>query len=259
MKYLIAIVTLTLMAFLAPAVSAEELCTNYGPQSPRDIDSPQGTNTVNFSFAPDYDQLNLCDIHFHRFAEHKAAAYSTQDGDQGYRCSTQDIAPAALETPSGSLCEGLEAGDTVEVHWVYTSCDVKPGPGLPSCIPANCTNPNLRVEAQVFALVNDDSAADFQRFDLDTRGPLEEYYQARALPNTTGNPVTYLGSTTGDKFSHEKCSTLQVSWSVRPQCANLNISSLGRWCDTNIFNEKKAQNVRQLVTAPELLSHIGAH
>jgi len=48
-----------------------------------------------------------------------------------------------------------------------------------------------------------------------------------------------------------------VTWSVRPQCAKVSYSSLQEWAKSNQFDEKKSHGVRQLVTAPELLSTIG--
>jgi hypothetical protein len=40
-------------------------------------------------------------------------------------------------------------------------------------------------------------------------------------------------------------------------CAKLDINSLHKWAEEgNVFNESKSHGVRQLVTAPELLSPI---
>ncbi|AGH43401.1 hypothetical protein C427_1292 [Paraglaciecola psychrophila 170] len=68
-------------------------------------------------------------------------------------------------------------------------------------------------------------------------------------------PVEYLGSTTGPSYD-EKASPLQVSWSVRPKVAVVDINSFGKWCDDNIFKEDHAHGVRNLVTNPKLLSSI---
>ena len=43
----------------------------FGPQSPRDIDSLMGKNNRAFSEAPAFTEMNLCNIHFHKNAEHK--------------------------------------------------------------------------------------------------------------------------------------------------------------------------------------------
>ena len=57
-------------------------CIGAGPQAPRDIDKSAGSNSVMFEEAPAIEAMNLCNVHFHRNAEHKAAAYSTyvEDG-----------------------------------------------------------------------------------------------------------------------------------------------------------------------------------
>lgn len=82
------------------------------------------------------------------------------------------------------------------------------------------------------------------------------YHQAKAIPKDTGTPVQYLGSTTGPSYNQEVCSPLQVSWSVRPQCAKVDIHSLSTWCADNVFEENSAQGARELVTHPDLLSDI---
>ena len=53
----------------------------YGPQSPRDIDSAEGRNLVRFGEAPPYAQMNLCNIHFHRNAEHKGGEFTQYAGN----------------------------------------------------------------------------------------------------------------------------------------------------------------------------------
>jgi hypothetical protein len=116
-------------------------------------------------------------------------------------------------------------------------------------------NPNLRVESRVFIVVNDTSAVNF--LDLVYAGTLEKgLHQAKSLPNDTGRPVVFTGSTTGPNYTEQKCSPFQVTWSVRPKCAKVDINSLSNWCDENIFKEDHAHGVRKLVTNPELLSTI---
>ena len=138
---------------------------------------------------------------------------------------------------------------------MYSSCDVKPGKGLGFCLSESCASPNLRVDAQVFIVVNDASAVNF--LDLVYDGNIVNgYHQAKALPTITGSPVVFLGSTTGPKYTEQKCSPLQVTWSVRPQCAKVDIDSLSNWCDENVFEEDHGHGVRKLVTNPKLLSEI---
>jgi len=241
---------------------AGNVCEGYGPQTPRDIDNLAGENKRNFSIAPSYKEMNLCNIHFHTNAEHKAKDFSIYvgDGDHGhgggYQCNnTKSLSEAELKVPKENYCKGVKPGDTIEVHWVHTSCDVKPGKGLGSCLSDSCANPNLRVETQVFTVVNDELALNFNDLSYDGNN-VDGYHQAKAIPTITGKPVEFLGSTTGPKYTEKKCSPLQVSWSVRPKCAKVDINSLNHWCKGNIFEEDHAHGVRKLVTNPKLLSEI---
>ena len=239
-----------------------ELCQGYGPQTPRDIDNPEGSNNVKFQLAGDSSELNLCNIHFHNNAEHKAKDFSIYAGagkngnGGGYQCGiSKSLSKAELSPTTGKICKGLEPGDTIEVHWVHSSCDVEPGAGLGSCLSEACGNPDLRVETQVFTLVNDSSALDFNDLDYDGN-VVNGYHQAKAIPDNTGVPVEFAGSTTGPSYDAQSCSALQVTWSVRPQCAKLDINTIGAWCESNEFDENHAHGVRELVTDKQLLSPI---
>lgn len=244
-----------------------EACVGFGPQTPRDIDSAAGENNRVFSLASSSSQMNLCNIHFHKNAEHKASAFNIYAGDgdghgyeSGYMCGiSQELSDAELTPTRDAICKGehggLKPGDTIEVHWVHTSADVEPGPTLGSCLSDGVGNPELRVETQVFTLVNDLNALDFNELDYDGN-MINGYHQPKMLPTHTGKPVVFAGSTTGPKYDEQKCSPLHVTWSVRPQCAKLDINSLGEWCMSNDFNEDHAHGVRKLVTNPELLSVI---
>jgi len=154
--------------------------------------------------------------------------------------------------PAKGACKGIQAGDTVEVHWVHSSCDIKPGPTLGSCLSDSCTNPVLKVETQVFLLVNDKKATSFMDYAYKAGG---EFHQAKALPSRKG-AVEFLGSTTGPSYDNQKCSPFKVNWSVTPQCATLDINSLHKWCEQNEFNEDHAHGVRKLVVNPKFLSPI---
>jgi len=253
----------TLMAFfgLGGQASAADICKGFGPQTPRDITSKAGSNPRSFATAPPVGKMNLCDIHFHANAEHKGPGYSVFAGPGehgGYKCNdTASLTKAQLEDPTHGLgaCHGVKPGDTVEVHWVYTSCDVKPGPGLGSCLSEQCANPQLRVEAQVFLVANDKSAKDFSSFTYGGH-VVDGLHQAKALPSDTGTPVVFAGSTTGPSYTEQKCSPLQVTWSVRPACAKVDVNSLNKWCEGNVFKEDHAHGVRQLVTSAALLAPI---
>lgn len=239
-----------------------ETCSGFGPQTPRDIDSKIGTNSVAFPYALSTEKMNLCNIHFHEGAEHKAEAFSVSlprkaNGESGgYQCnSTSRLSAAELAPYSGNMCKGVTVGDTIEVHWVHSSCDVSPGAGLGSCLSDACANPSLRVETQVFTVVNDRNALNFQELTKISKSASGKY-QALNIPSNTGSPVEFLGSTTGPKYTEQSCSPLQVSWSVRPTCAKVDVQSLSQWCEANEFSEDHAHGVRDLVTSPELLSPI---
>jgi hypothetical protein len=244
----------------APAVAPAEACEGAGPQSPRDIGQRAGSNPRVFSIAPPPSQMNLCNVHLHENAEHKGPGFhrpAGEGGAGGYRCGAATELSESERAPiEPNHCENVSPGDTIEVHWVFTSCGAAPGPGLGSCLTASCSNPQLRVEAQVFLVVHDDAALDFSELGRPA-GATGPYWQPEALPEGTGDPVVYLGSTTGSEYDDTACSPLQVTWSVRPECARVDASSLSAWCGANIFEESEAHGVRALVTRPELLSPIG--
>ncbi|MCP5163398.1 MAG: hypothetical protein H6999_10540 [Hahellaceae bacterium] len=162
-----------------------------------------------------------------------------------------------LTTLSQNFCPSdhgsLNSGDTIEVHYVHSSAQVSPGPTLGACLNESIKNPQLRVETQVFVVVNDKQAADF--------GVLTHFeqknglYQALNIPDDTGTPVQYAGSTTGPSYN-ETGSPFQVTWSVRPKVVKVNIATVGAWCKGNAFKEDHAHGVRNLVTNPALLSVI---
>lgn len=235
----------------------------FGPQSPRDIDSKAGNNTRAFNSAPAYTEMSLCNIHFHKNAEHKGGEFTTFAGNgtgtgylSGYQYSGElshdELAPAKHDIcPSDH--GALMSGDTIEVHYVHSTAQVKPGPTLGACLSEAIKNPQLRVETQVYVLVNDKNALNFK--DLTHYTKKGDLYQATGIPSNTGEAVQYEGSTTGPSYN-ETGSPFQVSWSVRPQVAKVNIDSVGEWCKGNDFKEDHGHGVRNLVKNPDLLSPI---
>lgn len=242
-------------------------CTGFGPQTPRDIDQTAGENKRTFNIAPPATDLNLCNIHLHKNAEHKAKAFPIFAGkgdghgyQSGYQCSiSKTLSTAEMAPTKDKICDSahgdLKPGDTIEVHWVFSSCDIKPGPTLGACLSEKCANPELRVETQVFTLVNDPGALDFNTLQYDGNR-VAGLHQPKALPTGTGTPVEFTGSTTGPAYSAQACSPYQVTWSVRPDCAKIDINTIGNFCKGNVFKEDHAHGVRKLVTNPKLLSKI---
>ena len=244
---------------LAAAFEAEE----FGPQAPRDIESAAGTNPVTFDEAPPYTEMNLCNIHFHENAEHRGGEFTTFAGNgdgEGNNTGFEydgDLTDDELADYDGEvgLHEGnsLVPGDTIEIHYVHTTDDIEPGPTLGACLASDTSSPQLRVEAQVFVLVNDDSAASLVELNqVENNG---DYFQAVNIPNDTGEAVNYAGSTTGPSFN-EVGSPFMVSWSVRPEVIKVSISSVDEWLAGNEFDETYAHAVRNLVVAEQLLSEI---
>lgn len=237
----------------------------FGPQSPRDISQSYGTNQRIFGKAPNRSQMELCNIHFHKFAEHKGGEFTSYAGhgdgsgvNTGYKWNGS-LSAAQSQPLNRQVCaakgadQALNVGDTVEVHWVHSSSEIKPGATLSACLDDDNMNPALRVEAQVVVLANDENALDFN--ELASVEEINGYDQAPNIPMNTGEPVEYLGSTTGPKYN-EEASTIKVTWSVRPQVAVVDINSVADWCDDNIFNENYGHKVRNLVTNHKLLSPI---
>ncbi|MDH5446514.1 MAG: delta-class carbonic anhydrase [Gammaproteobacteria bacterium] len=220
-----------------------------GPQAPRDIDSKWGTNKTKFRTAFKTSKMNLCDIHYHWNAEHKSAAYSTfvdtHNDHSGWAvvepASTDPVVRAANDI-GGDHPIGVMVGDTIEVHFVHTSCnvnyeDLDPNNGLGNCATGVCANPQLRVVAQVFKVVDHDADV----ADLDQ--PM----------NHDDARVIYTGSTTGSKHNNDHCSVLQVTWDVKKTAATIDAHGLVEWSHKR---QQHAHAVRELVTRSELLSRI---
>lgn len=235
----------------------------FGPQSPRDIDVYEGKNKRLFSAAPAYTAMNLCNIHFHKNAEHKGGEFTQYAGNgngKGFqtgfkyagKLNESELKPLAQGACPSTFGE-LNSGDTIELHYVHSTAQVKPGPTLGSCLSDSIKNPQLRVETQVYVLVNDKSALDFG--ELTKIDNVNGFHQAINIPSNTGKPVQYTGSTTGPSYN-EIGSPLQVSWSVRPKIAKVNVETVKTWCTGNVFDEDHAHGVRNLVINPDLLSEI---
>ncbi|MGB0664859.1 MAG: delta-class carbonic anhydrase [Pontibacterium sp.] len=234
----------------------------FGPQSPRDLDTLVGQNSRAFSKAPAHTQMNLCNIHFHKNAEHKGGEFTEYAGNgdgKGFQTGfkyTGKLSAAESKAAAG-VCDSkhgaLSVGDTIEVHYVHTTAQVIPGPTLGACLSDAIKNPQFRVEGQVYVLVNDKDALDFK--SLADYAKVDGYYQATNIPTNTGTPIEYAGSTTGPGYN-EKGSPFQVTWSVRPKVAKVDIASVGAWCKGNTFNEDHAHGVRNLVINPDLISNI---
>lgn len=235
----------------------------FGPQSPRDIDVPDGTNDRSFATAPEATEMTLCDIHFHENAEHKGGQFTAFAGNgdgagngTGFRyvgnLTAAELAPLAVKIGQSEHGD-LVPGDTIEIHFVYSTAKATLGNGLGTCFTDSIANPQLRVEAVVGVLVNDTDAADFMELTfIESIGGLN---QLPNLPDDLGTPVSYAGSTTGPGYN-EVASPFQVTWNVHPNVLKIDINSLGAWLSNNPFDETHAHGVRNLVVNRDLLSQI---
>jgi hypothetical protein len=167
----VVVILASLVLVDSSASRAEDLaCAAAGPQAPRDITNKAGTNAKTFPLAPPVMQMNLCNIHYHERAEHSGPGFNLKAPEgAGFLCNDTTALDAVAKkavAKSDEACDKLEPGSTIEVHWVYTSCPVKieKGKGLDAC--TTCASPTLRVEAQVFLIVNDPTAEDFTAFDF---------------------------------------------------------------------------------------------
>ena len=132
----------------------------------------------------------------------------------------------------------------------------RPAKDSARAFPRHAATRSCAWEAQAFLVVNDPAALDFTTMAYGGN-VVDGRHQTKSIPSATGEPVLFRGSTTGPSYDQSNCSSARVTWNVRPQCARLDIKSLHRWAEQgNAFNETGSHGVRQLVTAPELLSPI---
>ncbi|EEE36375.1 hypothetical protein RKLH11_208 [Rhodobacteraceae bacterium KLH11] len=245
------------------ALAAATENKGFGPQAPRDISVDAGNNRRAFSSAPAVAEMTLCDIHFHENAEHKGGEFTTFAGNgdghgngTGFKyngtLTKAELAPVGHKVGVGEHGD-LEPGDTIEIHYVYSTAKAEIGHGLGTCLSDAIKNPQLRVEAVVAVLVNDPKAADFGTMTQIAKA--DDLNQVPNLPNDLGTPVVYEGSTTGPGYN-EEASPFQVTWSVRPEVVKVDIGSVEKWLADNPFDEDHAHGVRNLVINPDLLSQI---
>ena len=244
------------------ALAAATQNLGFGPQSPRDIDAHDGANPRAFSTAPAIAKMALCDIHFHENAEHKGGEFTTfagngdgQGNGTGFKYNGEltktETAPVGI-TIGKSEHGDLIPGDTIEIHFVFSTAKAKIGNGLGTCLSDSIGNPQLRVESVVAVLVSE-GGTDFQK--MAHFEEINGLNQTPNLPNDLGAPVLYAGSTTGPGYN-EKGSPYQVTWNVRPNVAKLDILSVDAWLKNNPFGENHAHGVRNLVKSPFLLSRV---
>src|SRR5690606_28522902 len=145
--------------------------------------------------------MNLCNIHIHKNTEHKGGEFTKYAGNgdgQGYNSGFKYSGTLSKEEMvhlDREVCPsahgGLQSGDTIEVHYDHSTAQVKHGPTLGACLNDAIKNPQLRVETQIYVLVNDSSALDFNK--LTTHVERNGFQQALEIPSNTGKPIQYSG------------------------------------------------------------------
>lgn len=239
-------------------------CDFAGPQSPRDVTGVDGSNPYKvegLQRTTSTEGMRICNVHFHRFAEHRSEGqYDVDKGREGWACRSAGASSGdgqAAPDENGGLDEQAPAhdGDTVEVHWAYTTCpqqlideqiaaalekDPKAITGLAPCA---CPGAEIVFEARIFRISKDSG--------LDTL--------SNTPPPPTGELARYFGSTTGAVYNGT-CSPIQSGWRVDRSCGELKLSALEAWLQDPrgaiLFNESKPHGVRELVTDPKILSRL---
>ena len=96
--------------------------------------------------------MNLCNNHFHKNAEHAGGKFTQYVGNgdgqryQGGYLYSGKLTAQQLQPVSKNVCPsklgGLQSGDTIEVHYVHSSAQIKPGATLGACLNGSINPPN---------------------------------------------------------------------------------------------------------------------
>jgi hypothetical protein len=214
-------------------------CENAQPQSPKDVsDDFVGlllARSSNLDVSSVHN-LAMANVHYHLGAEHRSAGEydfskledSTFDADlteYGYYCDNTDGYQADSDAGnfgnySWEHCTNTEVGQTYEMHYVYSSGTANEDgivAGLGGAFAVQ-NNPTVTVRAQVYYIVNDDSA------DADDFG-----FSGWNTALIT-DAVAYTGSTTGRNYDNTICSPYQITWHVDRTCQRVSAKSFDAMC-----------------------------
>jgi len=232
MKFLLASALIYSAAAFGSSVPDVLLCTDAEAQSPRDVTpgsfgAKSGRNIppLNYDVINDLVQVNT---HFHYGAEHYSEGqydqvnagsgeYMPGTGEQpGWFCDNEKLGVTTQElTPfTFQYCDGVEVGNTYEIHWVYSSGGSTIADGLGGAF-ARTNNADVIVASRSFVVVNDGG------------NNVEDLLHT---PGFESAPTTYYGSTTGASFDNTVCSPYQVTWAVDPMCNLISASSFDTMC-----------------------------
>lgn len=247
------------------------LCVVSEVQSPRDLTpGAQGSRSAKAAVltVDQTEKLELTNVHFHYGAEHKSTEYSDStiadawdaaqaghddhrrlSGDDhsnprpGFMCDASSVSEEDLMPYEFQYCGGnMNVGDSYEVHYVHSSAgggDIEDGLGA-AVRARGQLNPMVAVQAMVFLIVNDDSAA---HIDMD----LVHGWGHSEHPDA----VMYAGSTTGTSWDNEVCSPWTVTWHVDRACHQITAASFDNMCkdliEMGLDKDVYAHNSRTIV------------
>lgn len=218
-----------------PYSFATLLCTDAGPQSPKDLTSAVLATSSHGTRNPQapiftHDQMNkmtITNVHFHLGAEHKSDNYASDayttdwagsmtGGPYGYENhpvrpgwfgTSGTVAGRAAEDDVGEPCVGMKIHDTIETHFVHSSAGKKQADdgdymliddGLLTAVNGRgLRNPYVHVEAVVYEILSDTEAASDAAAFTPTGSLLETPW-----PSSPGETeyVRYVGSSTGESY-----------------------------------------------------------
>jgi len=199
-------------------------------------------------------------VHWHLGTEHYSAGEYDENGDSphgniarpdwasrglassdvraGFRCNHFDAEDAKFTAPyEWKHCEGMEVGETYEVHWPHSSagdCGTINQYQSPFYDGVFCNLPmevfstlksqdiasNVGVHGQVFTIVNDES---YYYGDM-IRGMVVDKDMGQDI-------AMYTGSTTGSSVDNEMCSQYApITWKVDRKCHMISASSFDKMC-----------------------------
>jgi len=257
----------TIQSSMCPYNFTKPLCEDAEPQAPRDLTQPDGENFTEGMKVPKSPTLtpsqvlflSLVNVHFHFGAEHKANAYSDNSAilswngeapKPGYMCEP----PQLNSNFEFQYCKNVTVGYSYEVHYVHSSAgysaehtahattdDMDDGLGG-AANGRGLLNPTVAVEAQVFLIVDDDTAGVDNVSDL--------WHGWKHL--TDRKIAAYQGSTTGPSHNDTVCSPYAVSWHVDLNCHKVKASDFDEMCkqmkeEFNMTYDLKPHGSRSLV------------
>lgn len=245
------------------------LCTDAGPQAPKDLTTATLNTAAHGTRNPQapiftHDQMNhmtVVNVHFHLGAEHKSDNYNDEQFTEDYDASNPVGGPYGVTdhparpgfygsgySPSGrkdrdavpAPCKGMKVGDTIEVHWVHSSAGVRQPDdgdyqlledGLGSAVNGRALrNPQVHVEAVVYQILPDGDAG----ITFTPVGSLRETHWPDEP--SADEYIRYVGSSTGMSYTGNEegptqtCSPYLINWGVDLRLHKVSSTTMQEFC-----------------------------